>query len=134
MDAASLSTEFWVLAASVVLLVVHISWQGMSFTADVGPGYNMGPRDAERPASVLTGRLKRALANYLETYPAFVGLALALEVTGQTGGLGAAGAVIWLLARIVYLPLYAFGVFRIRSIVWLVSLAGIVMMLAALVV
>lgn len=127
-----MSVELWVLAASVVLLFVHISWQGMSFTRDVGPGYNMGPRDTERPESARTGRLKRGLANYLETYPAFVALALALETTGQTGTVGAAGAVIWLVARIVYVPLYAFGVPRIRSLAWTASLVGLAVMLAAL--
>ncbi len=127
-----MSIEILVLAASVILLLVHISWQGMSFTSDVGPGYNMGPRDTERPESVLTGRLRRALANYLETYPAFVALALALEVTGQVGGIGAVGAIVWLVARIVYLPLYAYGVFRIRSLVWLAAMIGLLLMLVGL--
>jgi len=127
-----MTTEILVLAASVVLLLVHVLWQGTSFTRDVGPGYNMGPRDKERPVSVATGRLERALSNYLETYPAFIALALGLAVTGQTGGVGAAGAVVWLVARIVYLPLYVYGVFRIRSIVWFSSVIGLLLMLVGL--
>ena len=39
---------------------------------------------------------------------------------------------IWILARIVYLPLYLFDVIYVRSIVWGVSLVAIVMMLARL--
>jgi len=35
-------------------------------------------------------------------------------------------------ARLIYLPLYAAGVPYVRSLVWLVSLLGIVMLLWAL--
>ena len=52
---------------------------------------------------------RRALNNLLETYPAFVALALGLIVTGKTGGLGATGAWIWLIARVVYVIIYAAG-------------------------
>ncbi|MGB3503113.1 MAG: MAPEG family protein [Mesorhizobium sp.] len=125
----ALSTELFIFGLSVVLLLVHIVWQSSSMTRDTSVGYNMGPRDTEKPVSVVTGRLSRALRNYLETYAAFVGLALALHITGKTGGAGEIGAWIWLAARIVYLPLFAFGVFRWRSIVWMVSILGLVLML-----
>ena len=38
------------------------------------------------------------------------------------------GAIVWFAARIVYLPLYLFGVFMIRSLVWNVSLIGLLVM------
>ena len=43
------------------------------------------------------------------------------------------GAEIWFGARLVYLPLYAFGVRQLRSLVWLVSIAGLGMIVAPLV-
>jgi len=43
------------------------------------------------------------------------------------------GAEIWFAARVVYVPLYAFGVRQIRSLVWLVSIAGLGMVIAPLV-
>lgn len=81
----------------------------------------------------MTGRLDRAKWNFLETYPAFVALALALAVTNQTGGWAAWGALLWLAARIVYLPLYAFGVPVIRSLAWGLSLLGLATMFLQLV-
>ena len=42
------------------------------------------------------------------------------------------GAALYFWGRVVYVPLYAFGVPYIRSLVWLVSLAGLVMVLASL--
>ena len=74
MEAVPQSTEITVLGWSVVLLLVQIILQAVS-TYDLGP-YLLGPRDDERQsANVMAGRLKRALENLLETYPAFVALA-----------------------------------------------------------
>jgi uncharacterized MAPEG superfamily protein len=56
-------------------------------------------------------------------------VALALIVTQRTGGAGALGATIWILARIVYIPIYVFGIIYVRTLVWTVSIVGLVMML-----
>jgi uncharacterized MAPEG superfamily protein len=39
------------------------------------------------------------------------------------------GGWIWLGARVVYLPLYGFGVPRIRTLVFMVSMAGLGMVI-----
>ena len=131
MPALALSTEITVLGWSVVLLLVQIILQAVS-TYDLGP-YLLGPRDDNRQSgNVMAGRLKRALENLLETYPAFVALALALAVTGKAGGIAATGAWLWLAARAVYVPLYAFGVPAVRTLVWCVSIVGLLMMLVRL--
>jgi uncharacterized MAPEG superfamily protein len=130
---AALSTELIYLAWSVVLLLIHVGVQGVLWVKDTGPRYNAGPRDENRkPRSVYAGRAARALRNFLETYPAFVALALALAVSGRAGGIGAAGAALWFWARLVYLPLYLFGVSYIRTGAFAVSLIGLVLMLIGL--
>ena len=132
MEAAASSTEIAVLGWSVVLLLAQVLLQAVS-TYDLGP-YLLGPRDDNRQSgNVMAGRLKRALENLLETYPAFVALALALAVTGKTGGVAATGAWVWLIARVVYVPLYAFGVPAVRTLAWVVSVVGLLMMLVRLV-
>ena len=78
-------------------------------------------------------RLLRALRNFLETYPAFIALALALVVTGKAGGLGATGAWLWLLARVLYVALYAAGIPLVRTLVWAASIVGLVLMLVRLI-
>ena len=131
MEAAASSTEIAVLGWSVVLLLAQVLLQAVS-TYDLGP-YLLGPRDDNRQSgNVMAGRLKRALENLLETYPAFVALALALAVTGKTGGIAATGAWVWLTARVVYVPLYAFGVPAVRTLAWVVSVVGLLMMLVRL--
>ena len=41
------------------------------------------------------------------------------------------GAVIYLVGRVAYLPLYLWGVFGIRTLVWNVATIGLVVMLLA---
>ena len=128
-----LPTEIIVLALSVILLVVHIQIQGFAVTKERGKDWNMGPRDGqEPPLGVAAGRAQRALDNYKETWPALIALALALAVTGRTGGVGAVGAGIWLAARLVYLPLYLTGVKGWRTAAYVASMAGLTMMLVRL--
>ncbi|HEV7308605.1 MAPEG family protein [Ensifer sp.] len=135
MEAAAASTEIWVLGWSAVFLIVHIIVQATSLDLahDLGFKYLLGPRDEQKvPKSIIAGRLLRSLRNMLETYPVFVALALALVVTGKTGGLGAIGAVTWLIARIVYTLLYVAGVPVLRTLVWFVSIIALLLMVVRL--
>ncbi|MEH0294912.1 MAPEG family protein [Agrobacterium sp. CCNWLW71] len=124
----------FLLALSVILLLLHICIQAMSVTREVGLAWNAGTRDA-RPdlKGVFAGRAQRASDNFRETYPAFVGLVLALAIVGEASGWGLTGGWIWTVARVVYIPLYLAGVPYMRSIAWVVSLVGLVLMLVALI-
>ncbi len=135
MDPASANATHLVivLCLSVVLLFFHVLLQGMLATRELGSAWNAGPRDEERqPQGVLPGRAARASKNFQETYPAFIGLLLALAFMGDPSSVGIAGAWTWLIARIVYIPLYLAGVPYIRSLAWLVSVVGLVVMMATL--
>ncbi len=133
MQTIAMTTEIQVLAWSVILLIVHIAAQGVTTTMSVGLNYNMSARDKDRELrGMLAPRFKRALDNYKETWPAFIALALGLAVTGKSGGIGATGAMLWIIARVVYLPIYALGIPVIRTLTWVASIVGIVMMLIRL--
>jgi uncharacterized MAPEG superfamily protein len=121
------------LVISVVLLVLHVMLQGFLATRELGSQWNAGPRDDDlKPKSPLAGRAERASSNFRETYPAFVGLVLALAFYGDASGWGLGGGWIWLLCRIAYIPLYLLGIPYIRSLVWLGSLGGLVLMIIGL--
>ena len=121
------------LVLSVVLLLVHIGLQAMLATRELGTDWNAGPRDEGRePKSPRAGRAACALTNFQETYPAFIGLLLGLAFVGDSSGLGLLGATVWLVARIVYIPLYLAGIPYVRSLVWLVSILGLALMMLAL--
>ncbi len=125
-----MTTELTILGWSIILLFVHIALQSQLATLDRGIGWNAGPRDGTpAPLGRYAGRAERASANFRETWPIFIALALGLAVTGQSGGMAATGAWVWFLARVAYVPLYVFGVRYGRSLAYLVSIGGIVMML-----
>ena len=127
-------SELTCLELSVALWVVHILVQAGVGNVELPSGYLFTSRDKPAAASgLLFGRATRALANYVENLTPFVAVALALIVTQRTGGSGALGATIWIVARIVYIPIYLFGLVYVRTAVWTVSIVGLLMMLSRLV-
>ena len=126
----TLPTELLLLGWSTVLLFAYVMIQGQTATRDRGLDWNAGPRDGEqKPLGEMAGRAERALKNFQETYPVFVALALGLAVTDRTGSIGAIGAWLWFGARIAYIPLYLFGIKYVRSLCWMVSILGLLLML-----
>ncbi len=132
METTAASAEMTVLAWSVILLFVHIVVQVLLAWKNQGLGYLMSARDDDKSVSHPTDRVTRGLRNYVETYGAFVALALALVVTGKAGGYGATGAWVWFIARVVYVPVFAAGIPVLRTGVWTVSIIGLLMMLVKL--
>jgi uncharacterized MAPEG superfamily protein len=128
-----MTPEFTFLALTLILALVQIGAAGMARTAELGAKWNAGPRDeATPPPGRLAGRLMRAQANLFETLPLFAAAVIMAEIAGKTGTLTLWGAGLYFAARLVYLPLYALGVAYVRSLVWLVAAAGLVMVIAAL--
>jgi len=120
------------LAWTLVLALVQIMLTANLRTAETGIQYNASARDGEAPPPrPVTARLQRAQANLFETLPLFIGAVLIAHVSGSEGDLTLWGCWMYLVARIVYIPLYAAGIPYVRSLVWLVSLAGLIMVLAA---
>ena len=128
-----MTTALTYLALTLILALVQVFLPAGARTVEFGSKWNAGPRD-ETPAArkPLTGRLERAQANLFETLPIFIGAVLIAHVIGATGALTVWGTALYFWARVVYVPLYALGVPYVRSLVWVVSLAGLVMILASL--
>lgn len=117
----------------MVLALIQILLPAMFRNRETGVTYNTGPRDeAGPPVGVMTGRLRRAQANLFETLPLFIAAVLIAHVAGREGALTAWGAGLYLVARVVYLPLYAFGVPYLRSLIWVLSMLGLCLILVAI--
>jgi uncharacterized MAPEG superfamily protein len=74
----------------------------------------------------VTGRLLRAQNNLFETLPVFAFAIIITHLAGRDGPLTLWGAWTYFIARLVYLPIYAAGIPFIRSLVWMISLLGII--------
>ena len=122
-----MSVELTCLLWSTLLGLAYISVQGATMQkgakGHVDPNRDRAPVLTERAA-----RADRALRNFLETYPLFVALVLVAELSARHGTLTVYGALLYMLARIVYLPLYISGLAPLRSLSWVFSLVGLVMM------
>jgi uncharacterized MAPEG superfamily protein len=88
----------------------------------------LGNRDNPPEMSVIAGRLDRAKTNLLEALPIFLALALLARVKGGDTSLATVGAMIFLIARVVYVPAYMSGLPVMRSLVWLVGMGGLLVM------
>jgi uncharacterized MAPEG superfamily protein len=128
-----MTPELRVLALSVVLGFVHIVLSAHAASRQRGYRWAASARDGEPPPLTgVAGRLERALRNYSETFPLFAAALLAAHAAGRHGWMTIWGAWLYLGARVVYLPLYAFGVPLVRSLVWNVAALGIALLLIAL--
>jgi uncharacterized MAPEG superfamily protein len=123
-------SELTCLELSVLLWVAHVLVVAGTAEFAMSFQYLVSSRDKPpAPKGLVYGRAQRALTNYVEGFTAFAALDLAFITLHWSAGIW---PTVWIVARIVYLPLYVFGVIYVRSLVWGVSLLGIVMMLIRL--
>jgi uncharacterized MAPEG superfamily protein len=128
-----LSVELRVLTWSVVLGFVHIVASSHAKSLQRGYRWTASARDEPLPPLTgLAGRLERALSNYLETFPLFVALVVTAELAGLHSRLTEWGSFLYLGARVAYLPLYVLGIRIVRSLVWNVAAAGMLLLVTAL--
>ena len=128
-----MTTELTYLVATLVLALVQVLLPAGGRTLEFGVGWNAGARD-QTPEShnPVVGRLEGAQSNLYETRPLCIGAVMIAHVTGAESALTLWGVALYFWARVAYVPLYALGVPYIRSLVWLVSLAGLIMTFTAL--
>jgi len=126
-----MDVELKVLVWSAILGLVQIMLAAGFANRIRGTSWNIGPRDESIPLTGVAGRLDRAYRNFLETFPIFAVAVIAAGVAQKYNGTSAIGAYLYLIGRLVYVPLYAFGVPLARTLAWVVSVIGIVMVLVA---
>lgn len=128
-----MSIELKMLLWSVVLGLVQIGLAATLSTARRGLAWNAGPRDeVQPPLTGVAGRLDRALRNFAETFPFFAVGVLMLALLQRSTAESALGAQLYFWARAAYVPVYAAGIPYLRTVVWAVSVAGLLMVLQPL--
>ncbi|MEZ5729244.1 MAG: MAPEG family protein [Burkholderiaceae bacterium] len=118
-------TELWILAAAAVLGLVHLTAASFAFKAQVGNRYTVGPRDQNIQPVGIAGRLQRAQQNFLETFSIFAVFVVLVHLTNAHGALSHWGAILYLAGRILFLPLYAWGVTWLRTLSWNLATLGL---------
>lgn len=108
----------------LLLLLVQVGLPGRYLTEQVGTDAQMGPRDDLPEPTRELARSRRALANLQETLPIFLTLAVLSIAMGQVGAISLLGAWVYFLARTAHLYCYMKGLTPWRSVSFLVSLIG----------
>ena len=128
-----MTPELTVLALAALLQFGQILLAALVMNRDVGVAWNAGPRDTPQAFSALTGRMRRAVDNHFEALALFTIAVVVVTLSGSAGPLTAACAWVYLGARALYVPAYAFGWSPWRSAIFGVgATATLVMILVAL--
>ena len=128
-----MTVELKYLAWSIVLGLVYLLVATLLSNTQRGLGWNVSNRDTAAPP--LTGaaaRAHRATRNFLETFPFFAAAVLAVMLAKTGTAQTAMGAMLYFWARVLYLPVYVIGIPFLRTLVWAVSLVGLLLVLSRL--
>lgn len=131
-----MTPELTVLALAGLLQAATFVPFSVLANMELGANYTMSPRDKapDAPLSTLTGRLQRTMNNTWEALILFTLAVVVVTLGGQSTGVTATCAWIFLAARLLYIPAYALGWRPWRSVIWAVGFtATVAMLLAALI-
>jgi uncharacterized MAPEG superfamily protein len=73
------------------------------------------------------GRARRAHLNMIENMVLFAPLIIAADIVGRDNGMTQLGAELFFWARLAYAVIYLVGIAYLRTLAWLVSAVGLVM-------
>jgi uncharacterized MAPEG superfamily protein len=136
-----MTTELTVLTLAGLLQVIQFTLMAIPANLELGRGKTMSPRDPAKLGGTVdellserAGRLKRAMDNHFEGLILFTIACVVITVSGRSTTFTGTLAIIYLFARIIYIPAYAFGWVPWRSYIWFAGfLSTALMFIAALV-
>ena len=127
-----MTPELTVLTLAALLQYVQIALYSVAGNAQAGTKAALGPRDQKIELTGTAGRLQRAMNNHFEGLILFGIAAIVVTLGDRSSPLTQACAYVYLAARILFIPAYAFGLVPWRSVVWGAGwIATLVMLLAA---
>ena len=129
-----MTPELTVLALAGLLQAAQFVLMSVPVNREVGHHRTLAPRDNDdlmRDLSPRTGRLVRALNNHFEALILFTLAVTVVTLSNQSTPFTAACAWTYLIARVLYVPAYAFGLVPWRSLIWAVGFLATVAMLGA---
>ena len=118
-------TSILILSFLLVLIQITIPVLISLLTNNVKLSYLFSSRDNAANTSKYIDRANRALKNLFETLPIFIGLILLSIINDLDNSLL---AMMWLLARIIYVPVYIIGMNYVRTGIWAIALICLIIM------
>jgi uncharacterized MAPEG superfamily protein len=131
-----MTPELTTLALAALLQAVQFLLFAIPANMELGTGYTSSARDRPptRQISDRTARLQRALNNHFEGLILFTIAVVVVTLGQQSTQVTQTAAWVYLGARVLYIPAYAFGWRPGRSIIWGAGFfATVTMIVAALI-
>lgn len=128
-----MSVELTVLALAGLLQAVQFILFALPANMELGTGYTSSARDKppSRQLSITTARLQRAMNNHFEGLILFTLAVVVVTQGGQSTAVTQTAAWVYLVARVLYIPAYAFGWRPWRSAIWGIGFFATVTMIVA---
>ena len=117
-----MGTELGILALYGIVVALIIGVQALAAVGQVGLTTLAGPRDDMPELRAVAGRLKRALDNSVVAMALFAPAILILNTKGISTSGTLLAAQVFLIARVVYVVIYAAGLAWLRTAVWAAGL------------
>lgn len=124
-----MTPELLILTLAALWQVVHFAAYSITANLQVGPKYAMSARDTPRQLTGVAGRLQRAMTNHFEGLILFAIAALVITFADKGSTWTALWSYLYLAARVLYLPAYAFGLSPWRSLIWFAGFGATVALL-----
>jgi uncharacterized MAPEG superfamily protein len=124
--------ELTLLAWSVVLAIVHMLITVMALVSQKGLMTAFGNRENLPELAGWAGRADRANANMAQNLVLFAAVVLAAVAAGATDATTLLGAQLFFWGRVAYAVCYLGGIMYLRTASWLVSIAGVALILSRL--
>ena len=131
--ATALPIELTLLIWSVALCVAQMLVAGVGANIQASLPVLAGNREDMPALTGWAGRAQRAHRNLLENLPLFAILVLVAAATDGFSAATALGAQLFFWARVAYAAVYLAGIPYLRTLIWLVSMAGLVVLFIELV-
>lgn len=133
MESVSNSVELQILFCAIALGIVQLLIAVLASVGARGMPWALGPRDDDgAPLGRIGGRLDRAYHNFLETFVFFAAAVLLAHALDRSNAHSVLGAQIYIWARVLYIPAYVFGIPFVRTLIWMASLVGILLVMSAI--
>ena len=124
--------ELTMLVWAAALALVQMLVAAAIAQRQVGLAVLAGNREDMAPLTGLALRAQRAHLNMLESLVIYAIAVLVVHVTGKPNEMTALGCTLFFWGRVGYAIIYLAGIPWLRTLVWAVSLAGILLVLKAL--
>ncbi len=113
-----MTVELWSVFVTGGMLWLSIVVQQLHLDKVGGTAYALSNRSDPPPDSAVQSRLLRAVRNQSDVAAVWIALVVVQQISGAAGALTYWAALAMIASRILYLPLYAFGVTPFRSLSW----------------